>query len=54
MAEAIPKDQIIKPTVVTVSILDIVERLEPLRHQPTVEYQFANGRKFKSIVDYTD
>lgn len=52
--EAVPADQIKRPTSVTMCIKDMVERLEPTRHQRTVEYQFSNGRRFRRLPDYQD
>lgn len=35
------------PTTKIFNVREIVERLEPNRHDPTVEYDMPNGRNFK-------
>ena len=40
-------DQIKRPVYRTADVKDQVERLDPSRHAPTVEYEFSNGRRFK-------
>lgn len=44
---ATPADQIKRPQFKTADLKDIVERLDPHRHDPQVEYQFSKGRTFK-------
>ena len=46
-ATPIPVDEITRPTFTTIDVKDTVERLDPTRDQPTVEYEFSNGRRFK-------
>lgn len=41
-----PADEIVKPTFKKIDVAAQVERLDPTRHNPTVEYEFSNGRKF--------
>jgi hypothetical protein len=47
MADATPTDEIKRPVFRTVSVKELVERLDPTRHEPTVEYEFSNNRRFK-------
>lgn len=44
-----PKTQseIKKPVFKVIDVKDLVERLDPKRHEPDTEYEFTNGRKFK-------
>ena len=42
-----------RPTFKTIDVLELVERLEPNRHEPRTEYQFTNGRKFVRETEYT-
>jgi hypothetical protein len=47
MSEATPLNKIRKPRFTSVNVREAVDRLDPQRHEPQVEYQFSNGRKFK-------
>jgi len=47
-SQAIPQDQIRRPTFTRIDVKDAVERLEPDRHKREVEYKFSNGRTFRS------
>ncbi len=42
----ISKDQIRKPVFVKIDYKDLVERADPNRHDPELEYEFSNGRRF--------
>jgi len=54
MSDAIPLDQIKKPTFTKLDVKAAVETLDPTRHERTVEYEFSNSRTFKRLPDYTD
>lgn len=47
MADATPQDQIKRPRFRQIDALSLVNRLEPTRYNPRVEYILGNGRKFK-------
>ena len=36
-----------RPRTIKYDIKELVESLDPTRHEPTTEYEFSNGRKFK-------
>ena len=47
-SQAIPLNQIRRPTFTRINVKDAVERFEPDRHDPERQYVFSNGRTFKS------
>jgi hypothetical protein len=47
MSEPTPVNERRRPVFEVVDVKDLVERLDPTRHEPTVEYEFSNGRRFK-------
>ena len=42
-----PQDEIKRVVTRNINVKAIVETVDPRRHDPTVEYQFSNGRIFK-------
>lgn len=45
---AIPQAFIKRPRFTKTNVKEMVERLEPDRHEPDTQYQFSNGRTFKA------
>ena len=43
---ALTPSETTKVTTVKVDWVDMVERMDPKRHDPELEYEFSNGRKF--------
>lgn len=47
MADATPQNKIRRPRFTQIDQRSLVDRLEPTRYEPRVEYILGNGRQFK-------